>query len=161
MLFALYPLYIGSVLPLPPDRRYLIAPSSRNSNSLVRTSHRRWLGLASLGFAWLRAAPRLCTIRYCSRPNMSPFFVCWGEFSMSPSRSSGPPPPSVAHLSSPCLVSPRFPGVCVWVHGPWAGNTWAQVSMIEKAMRDVHFSAHPTRSAKQQVSARPCVSHSQ
>lgn len=26
-----------------------------------------------------------------------------------------------------------------------------QVSMIEKAMRDVHFSAHPTRSAKQQV----------
>lgn len=27
-----------------------------------------------------------------------------------------------------------------------------QVSMIEKAMRDVHFSAHPTRSAKQQVS---------
>lgn len=23
--------------------------------------------------------------------------------------------------------------------------------MIEKAMRDVHFSAHPTRSAKQQV----------
>lgn len=26
-----------------------------------------------------------------------------------------------------------------------------QVSMIEKAMRDVHFSTHPTRSAKQQV----------
>lgn len=26
--------------------------------------------------------------------------------------------------------------------------------MIEKAMRDVHFSAHPTRSAKQQVGNR-------
>lgn len=29
---------------------------------------------------------------------------------------------------------------------------FGQVSMIEKAMRDIHFSAHPTRSAKQQVS---------
>ncbi|CAM9799363.1 unnamed protein product, partial [Laminaria digitata] len=32
-----------------------------------------------------------------------------------------------------------------------ASNRPYTVSMIEKAMRDVHFSAHPTRSAKQQA----------
>lgn len=44
----------------------------------------------------------------------------------------------------------RIPGLSV--ARPLASECIGQVSMIEKAMRDVHFSAHPTRSAKQQAS---------